>query len=189
MGIAALRIAEQPTSDDGGLGHGVARAQEGDASAYEKVYRASVGRIHALCLRMAGDEREAEELTQDVFVHAWERLGSFRGESRFSTWLHRLAVNLVLQDRRSKGRRRSHEQSDPELERYGHAAVAAMPGTRVDLERAIAALPPGARKVLVLRDVQGYAYQEIAGLTGVSLGTVKAQIHRARALLREALER
>jgi RNA polymerase sigma-70 factor (ECF subfamily) len=188
MGTAALRIADEQAADDG-LDHWVTRARAGESGAYERVYRACVPRIHALCLRMTGSQQEAEELTQDVFVRAWQRLGSFRGESLFTTWLHRLAVNLVLQERRASGRRRSRERSEPEIEAFGHAAVAAMPGTRVDLERAIAGLPEGARKMLVLRDVQGYRYQEIAKLTGVSLGTVKAQIHRARALMREALER
>ncbi|GMR14297.1 MAG: sigma-70 family RNA polymerase sigma factor [Gemmatimonadota bacterium] len=167
----------------------VRNAQMGDAESFEDVYRASVGRIYALCLRMSGDSTAAEELTQDVFVRAWQNLGSFRGESRFTTWLHRLAVNLVLQDRRSKGRRRAREKPVADLDRYGRHARRAMPGTRVDLERAIAGLPPKARNVLVLRDVQGYKYEEIAKLTGVSLGTIKAQIHRARALVREALDR
>jgi RNA polymerase sigma-70 factor (ECF subfamily) len=188
MGIAALRIVDQQGADER-LEHWVARAREGDSAAYERVYRACASRVHALCLRMSGNQQQAEELTQDVFVRAWQRLASFRGESQFTTWLHRLAVNLVLQERRARARRQSRELSEPDIEAYAHAAVAAMPGTKVDLERAIAALPEGARKVLVLRDVQGYRYQEIAGLTGVSLGTVKAQIHRARALIREALER
>ena len=167
----------------------VRRAQSGDADAFEGVYRAHVGRIHALCLRMSGDVQQAESLTQDVFVRAWEKLSSFRGESRFSTWLHRLAINVVLQDRRSRGRRESREQTVENLEDYATAVTQAMPGTRVDLERAIAGLPPGAREVLVLRDVQGFKYREIAEIKDVSLGTVKAQIHRARALVQEALER
>ena len=165
----------------------VAMARDGDARAFERIYRALEGRVFALCLRMTADEREAEERVQDVFVRAWERIGQFRGDSKFSTWLHRLAVNVVLQERRSAGRRRAREQTTDRVEAYGHAAVRAMPGTRVDLERAIAALPDGARRVLVLRDVQGYAYKEIAEITGVTLGTVKAQIHRARGLVQEAL--
>ena len=167
----------------------VRRAQAGDPDAFEGVYRAHVGRIHALCLRMSSDAQLADTLTQDVFVRAWQKLSSFRGESQFSTWLHRLAVNVILQDRRSRGRRQDREHSVEELERYATATTQAMPGTKVDLERAIAGLPKGAKQVLVLRDVQGYKYREIAELTGVSLGTVKAQIHRARALVQEALER
>ena len=166
----------------------VQRAQKGDAGAFEALYRRSVGRIYALCLRMARDAQRAEELTQDVFVRAWERLGSFRGESKFTTWLHRLAVNVVLQDGRTRGRRETREESvaDPEL--YLRYAKEEFPGTRVDLERAIAALPEGARKVVVLRDVYGYKYDEIATMQGVALGTVKAQIHRARRLLQEMLK-
>ena len=167
----------------------VRRAQAGDADAFEGVYRAHVGRIHALCLRMSGDQHEAETLTQDVFVRAWQKLESFRGDSQFSTWLHWLAVNVILQDRRTRGRRQAKEHVVEDLERYAIAATPAMPGTKVDLERAIAGLPAGAKEVLVLRDVQGFKYREIAELTGVTLGTVKAQIHRARALVQEALER
>ena len=167
----------------------VARAQQGDARAFEAVYHRTTDRVYAVCLRMCGSAEEAAERVQDTYVRAWERLGSFRGESLFSTWLHRLAVNMVLESRRSLGRRRARELSEPEMERFAHAAVAAMPGTRVDLERAIAALPEKAREVLVLRDVEGFKYEEIARMTGVTLGTVKAQIHRARGLVKEALER
>lgn len=176
--------AERP-GDEADL---VRRAQVGDAQAFEALYRENADRVYALCLRMSGDGQRAEELVQDAFVRAWEKLGTFRGDARFSTWLHRLTVNLVLQTRRSRGRRRDREVTAPDLEVFGRAAVSAMPGTRVDLERIIAGLPEKAREVLVLRDVQGYKYKEIASMTGVTLGTVKAQIHRARALVQEALE-
>lgn len=189
MGAIALTMRDVAESRGKTPVELVKRAQEGDALAFEGVYRANSGRIYALCLRMSSDAQHAEELTQDVFVRAWQKLHLFRGDSQFSTWLHRLAVNVVLQDRRSRGRRRSREVSSGDLEVYGAQAVSAMPGTRVDLERAIAGLPKGAKTVLVLRDVQGYKYNEIAEITGVSLGTVKAQIHRARALVREALDR
>jgi len=189
MGAIALSTNDLAEARSQNLKELVRRAQDGDAQAFEAVYRASTGRIFALCLRMSSDSQHAEELTQDVFVRAWQKLHLFRGDSQFSTWLHRLAVNVVLQDRRSRGRRRSRELSSGDLEVYGAQAVSAMPGTRVDLERAIAGLPKGAKTVLVLRDVQGYKYNEIAEITGVSLGTVKAQIHRARALVKEALER
>ena len=162
-------------------------AQGGDVHAFEALYRRTSDRVYALCLRMSGDAERATELMQDVYVRVWERLASFRGDSLFTTWLHRLTVNLVLQDRRSRGRREAREVGAPDLERYGRVAKRAMPGTRVDLERAIARLPDKARRVLVLRDVEGYKYDEIARMTGVSLGTVKAQIHRARGLVKEAL--
>lgn len=167
----------------------VDRAKLGDARAFESVYERTVERIYALCLRMCGSTEDAADLVQDVYVRAWEKLGLYRGESLFTTWLHRLAVNVTLEKRRSRGRRQRFEVEGQDLELYARAATQSMPGTRVDLERAIAALPEKAREVLVLRDVQGYKYEEIAQMTGVSLGTVKAQIHRARGLVKEALER
>lgn len=165
----------------------VARAQAGDNRAFEALYRRLVGRIYALCLRMSRDSQRAEELTQDVFVRAWERIRSFRGESRFTTWLHRLAVNVVLQEGRTKGRREAREHLVEDPEEYLSRVTREMPGTRVDIERAIAALPEGARTVLILRDIEGYKYDEIAEMQGVALGTVKAQIHRARKMMREKL--
>ncbi len=166
----------------------VKRAQARDSRAFEALYRRLVGRIYALCLRMSGDAQRAEELTQDVFVRAWERMESFRGDSKFTTWLHRLAVNVVLQAGRAKGRRESREHLVANPEDYLSRVTREMPGTRVDLERAIASLPEGARTVLVLRDIQGFKYEEIAEMQGVALGTVKAQIHRARKMMREKLE-
>lgn len=190
MGAAAAHREATAHADAAGeIRALVARAQAGDQRAFEALYRRTVDRIYALCLRMCADGDEASELVQDAYVRAWQGLGSFRGDSQFTTWLHRLTVNLVLQERRSRGRRRARETLDGDMERYGRAACSAMPGTRVDLERAIARLPKKAREVLVLRDVQGYKYDEIAEMTGVSLGTVKAQIHRARGLVKEALER
>jgi len=165
----------------------VRRAQGADARAFEAVYRRTADRVYAVCLRMSGDTDEAAELVQDVYVRAWLRLASFRGDSLFTTWLHRVAINVVLQNRRTRARRSDREVAAPDLERFGRAARAAMPGTRIDLERTIAALPEKARRVLVLRDIEGYKYEEIARMTGVSLGTVKAQIHRARGLVKEAL--
>lgn len=166
----------------------VKRAQSGDSGAFEALYRRLVGRIYALCLRMARDSQRAEELTQDVFVRAWERLGTFRGESKFTTWLHRLAVNVVLQDGRAKGRRESREELVDDPGKYLGRVTVEFPGTRMDLERAIASLPDGARRVLILRDIYGYKYDEIAEMQSVALGTVKAQIHRARKMMREKLD-
>jgi len=190
MGAAAAHREAAHTADAGGeIQMLVARAQAGDQRAFEALYRRTVDRIYALCLRMCANADEATELVQDAYVRAWQGLGSFRGDSMFTTWMHRLTVNLILQDRRTKGRRRAREVRHDDLERFGQVACTAMPGTRVDLERAIAGLPEKAREVLVLRDVQGYKYDEIAQMTGVSLGTVKAQIHRARGLVKEALDR
>jgi RNA polymerase sigma-70 factor (ECF subfamily) len=151
---------------------------------------------------MAGDRVAAEELTQDVFVRAWEKLTLFRGESAFSTWLHRLAVNVILHRRKSDGIRRSRYTSSDDDEGTGgdeaaaamasvspHRSGAAGPGDRMDLEAAIAGLPPGARRVFVLHDVEGYKHEEIAAMLGITAGGSKAQLHRARLLLREALQR
>jgi RNA polymerase sigma-70 factor (ECF subfamily) len=168
----------------------VARAQAGDLEAFEVLYRANLGRVYALCYRMAGDASLAEELAQDVFVRAWQRLGSFRGESAFSSWLHPLTVNVALSERRSRRRRTSRVMSTddpaaferPETKKTG-------PEAAVDIDRALETLPPGARSVFVLHDVEGYKHEEIAHMTGVATGTSKAQLHRARRLLREALDR
>lgn len=189
MGAVPLAASRKADLWEGfSLGTLVERAQDGDSRAFEGVYRRLVGRIYALCLRMSRDGQRAEELTQDVFVRAWERLGTFRGESKFTTWLHRLAVNVVLQDGRSKGRREAREESVGDPGEYLVRVKEDFPGTRMDLERAIASLPEGARTVLVLRDIHGYKYEEIARMQGVALGTVKAQIHRARKMMRERLE-
>ena len=190
MGAVPLTWAEAAEHWEGlSTGALVDRAQAGDARAFEALYRRLVGRTYALCLRMARDAQRAEELTQDVFVRAWERLGSFRGESKFSTWLHRLAVNVVLQEGRTRGRRESREELMGDPEEYLGRVREEFPGTRLDLERAIASLPEGARTVVVLRDIHGYKYEEIAQMQGVALGTVKAQIHRARKMMRERLDR
>ncbi len=167
----------------------VRRAQGGDATAFERLYREHHPRIYALCLRMMRDADLAEELAQDVFVRLYDRLSSFRGASSFATWLHRLAVNVVLNHLRAGRRRASHEQKMYDAARYRTAVKEAMPETRMTLETAIAELPPGAREVLVLHDIEGYRYREIAEVTGTAVGTVKSQLHRARKLVREVLGR
>ncbi len=177
------------TTGGGGITEVVRRAQTGDEAAFERIYREHAGRVYALCLRLTANGPDAEERTQDVFVRAWQQLGTFRGESAFSSWLHRLAVNVVLGERRATKRRelRVMPAEDPAaLERPGRASTA---GLSIDLERAIAALPEGAREVFVLYDVEGYRHQEIAELVGIAEGTSKAQLFRARRLLREMLDR
>jgi len=170
----------------------VARAQAGDQTAFRELYREHAGRVYALCLRLTGDGRDAEERTQDVFVRLWDKLSSFRGESAFSSWLHRLAVNVVLNERRTTGRRerRVMPTEDPDsVVGAQHAAPLHGSSLSIDLERAIAELPDGAREVFVLYDIEGYAHGEIAQLVGIAEGTSKAQLFRARRLLREKLER
>lgn len=164
----------------------VARARTGDQTAFRDLYREHAGRIYALCLRLTGDAAAAEERTQDVFVRLWDKLGSFRGESAFSSWLHRLAVNVVLNERRTTIRRES--RVTPVSEPQGPSPQAPA-GLSIDLEQAIARLPEGAREVFVLYDIEGYEHAEIGRMVGIAVGTSKAQLFRARRLLREMLDR
>jgi RNA polymerase sigma factor (sigma-70 family) len=182
IALAALMIptvsgADEPIAD------AIQRAQSGDVAAFAEIYRAHVGRIHALCRRLCGDAELAGVLTQDVFVRAWEKLAGFRGDAAFSTWLHRLAVNLVLGDRRTRLRRAARELVTAVDE---HAPLQRI-DAGMDLERAIAALPAGARAVFVLFEIEGHTHEEIAEMMDLAVGTSKAQLHRARALLRGAL--
>lgn len=192
---AAGRSAETPSAV--AVRQWVERAQSGDVKAFERLYRQHVGQIYALCLRMTGEAQEAEEMTQEAFVRAWEKLDGFHHRSAFGSWLHRLTVNVVLV--RWRGRRRRRDRvvpfgdvapvDGPELEELappeGHKMQP--PGQGMDLERAIARLPTGARTVFVLHDIEGYRHRDIAEMTGLSVGTCKAQLHRARKLLRERL--
>jgi RNA polymerase sigma-70 factor (ECF subfamily) len=170
-------------------------ASSGDESAFERLYRAHSGRVFSLCLRMSGSRLIAAELTQDVFVHVWERLSTWRGESALSSWIYRLTVNLVLSNVRGERRRQKREMTEdegtegrePKAESVGVRPASV--GEAIDLERAIAALPAGARTVFVLHDVEGYKHDEIAKMTGTAEGTCRAQLHRARKLLIQALER
>ena len=147
--------------------------------------------MYALCLRLTGNRRDAEERTQDVFVQAWRRLSTFRGESALSTWLHRLTVNLVLTERRATRRREQRVlavESPAAFERPGAGSRESF-DLGMDLDQAIAKLPDGAREVLVLHDIEGYTHDEIGAACGIAEGTSKAQLFRARRLLREMLER
>lgn len=171
------------------VGPVILRAQRGDVDAFEQIYREHVARVHALCLRLAGDRGRAEELTQDVFVQAWRSLGSFRGGGAFATWLHRIAVNAFLGQARGTRRREARVINVETPASYERPVRGGDPEARIDLERAIAALPPGARTALVLHEIEGYRHEEIARLTGVAVGTVRAQLHRARQLLMKRLER
>ena len=165
----------------------VDRAQHGDVAAFEQLYHAHVGRVYALCLRLAGNASLAEELAQEAFVRAWRKLSSFRGKSAFSTWLYRVTVNVAITGLRTHGRRAARTVSTPDPAAYDKPVETQRPAMRLDLEHAIAGLPEGARRVFVLHDVEGYRHEEIAAMTGIAPGTSKAQLHRARRLLREAL--
>jgi RNA polymerase sigma-70 factor (ECF subfamily) len=162
-------------------------AASGDAHAFERLYRGHLGRISSLVRRMLGDE-DPDDVIQDVFVRAWQKLGTFRGESAFGTWLHRLAVNVTLGRRETLGIRRQRHLD-------GDAALDVVPSRRttpeisMDFEAAIERLPDGARQVFVLHDVEGYRHDEIAAMLGLATGTSKSQLHRARMALRRHLER
>lgn len=190
MGTALAALSIIPPSaaraDDEVVAAVVRRAQSGDMTAFAELYRAHVGRIHALCLRLCSDAELARVLTQDAFVRAWEKLDGFRGDSAFATWLHRLAVNLVLGDRRTRLRRAARESESVALAESVGAPLGRV-DAGVDLERAIAELPLGARTVFVLYEIEGYRHDEIAEMMDLSVGTSKAQLHRARALLRGVL--
>jgi RNA polymerase sigma-70 factor (ECF subfamily) len=167
----------------------IRRAQRRDQQAFEQLYRRHVGRVHALCRRMTADLTRAEELTQTVFIQLWEKLALFRGESAFTSWLHRLAVNTVLMDFRATHRREARVfGTDNPAMLEGPPLQPPPPGLRLDLDQAIARLPPQARTVFMLHDVEGYTHEEIASLMELETGTTKAQLHRARQLLREALQ-
>jgi RNA polymerase sigma-70 factor, ECF subfamily len=169
----------------------VERARRGDVDAFEQLYRLHAGRVYALCLRLAADPVVARELTQDTFVKAWEALSRFRAEASLSTWLHRIAVNAMLERRRGEQRRTARvsladDEDEGEMDVAG-IVLAPDVATAIDLERAIAALPPGVRRAFVLHDVEGFTHEEIATMTGLAAGTLRAQLFRARQLLMRAL--
>jgi RNA polymerase sigma-70 factor (ECF subfamily) len=162
----------------------IAAAAGGDLVAFEHLYRHFAPRVYGLCLRLTGQREAAEDCTQESFVAAWRALASFEQRSRFSTWLHRIAVHTVLARRR--GLRVQYEVAEPAsgLPEVADPGGGAPP---IDLERAIAALPEGARHVLVLVSIYGFSHAEAADALGVAEGTCKAQLHRARSLLAAAL--
>lgn len=165
----------------------VERAQSGDVDAFEAVYRAHSAAIHALCRRMCGDDVEAKELVQDVFVRAWERLRSFRGQSTLATWLHRLAVNVVLEKWRTNKRDALRMIDDPEGLAFGAVGRDVDADAAIDIAAALARLPKGSRTVFVLHDIEGYAHEEIASMTGIAAGTSRTQLFRARRALARLL--
>jgi len=178
-----------PSRWGGGEAESIRAALAGDRRAFEALYRAHSGRVHALCLRLSSHAATAEELTQEAFVRAWQRLATFRGDSAFATWLHRLTVNVVFDHQRAQ---RSWYRRTVSLDDEGDAVDVlpdrgSAPGDRHDLEAAIRRLPRGARTVFVLHDVEGWQHDEIAARAGIAVGTSKAHLHRARSLLKEWL--
>lgn len=162
----------------------VTRATAGDQTAYEQLYREYSGQIYALCLRMTANKAAAEDATQDAFIQAWNKLDSFRGDSAFSSWLHRIAVNVVLTQLRKNKRELERLQGMP----TGETATADTGHQLPDIEKAIAALPTRARHVFVLVGVYGYTHEQAAGSMDIAVGTCKAHLHRARQMLAEQLE-
>jgi RNA polymerase sigma-70 factor (ECF subfamily) len=171
-------------------------AQQGDVAAFERIYRLHNRRVYSLCLRMVGNTAEAEDLTQEAFLQLFRKIASFRGESAFSTWLHRLSVNVVLMKLRKKRMPEVslEETTEPDEESGGPRRDFGAPDLqlsgsvdRVNLQRAVEQLPPGYRAIFVLHDVQGYEHNEIAEIMGCSIGNSKSQLHKARMRLRELL--
>jgi RNA polymerase sigma-70 factor (ECF subfamily) len=156
------------------------RARAGDADAFRALYDAHAGRVYALCLRLTGDAAEAREATQDAFVRMWRHLGDYRGESTLATWVHRVAVTAVLARQRSDARRLARVRPAANPDALGRAAPPAPLDERLDLDAALARLPEAARTAFVLRELEGYPYDEIADLTGVSAVALRSQVSRAR---------
>ncbi len=174
----------------------IARAQQGDEGAFAALYDVHKRRVYALCLRMTGDTAEAEDLSQEAFLQLFRKISTFRGESAFSTWLHRLVVNVVLMHLRKKGLQQvsldemDTSQEDPVRREYGDDDRRLLGSIdRINLNRAISELPPGYKQVFVLHDVEGYEHNEIAQIMNCSVGNSKSQLHKARLKLREWLRR
>jgi len=172
----------------------VRRAQKGDEEAFASLFEAHKRRVYSLCLRMTGNTAEAEDLTQEAFLQLFRKISTFRGESAFSTWLHRLAVNVVLMHLRKKGLQQisldepETSQEEPVKRDYGDDDRRLLGSVdRIGLEKAIAELPQGYRTVFVLHDVEGYEHNEIAEIMNCSVGNSKSQLHKARLKLREWL--
>lgn len=192
--LARQRLAEPVAWTEA---EAIRRAQAGDSTAFEFLYQLHSRRVYALCLRMVGNPADAEDLMQEAFLQLFRKVGTFRGESAFSTWLHRMTVNVVLMRLRKKSLPTDslEETLEPDAETSGPKRDVGAPDLRlsgavdrVNLERSIEKLPPGYRTVFVLHDVQGYEHNEIAGIMGCSVGNSKSQLHKARTRLRELLQ-
>jgi RNA polymerase sigma-70 factor, ECF subfamily len=173
----------------------IERAKQGDASAFEALYNLHKRRVYSLCLRMTANTAAAEDLTQEAFLQLFRKIATFRGESAFSTWLHRMAVNVVLMQLRKKGlnvvpleETMEGEEESPKKEPGADDVRLAGSIDRLQLENAIGELPPGYRMIFLLHDVQGYEHNEIADMVGCSIGNSKSQLHKARMKLRDLLK-
>jgi len=173
----------------------IERAKQGDAEAFALLYGLHKRRVYSLCLRMTANSAKAEDLTQEAFLQLFRKIGTFRGESAFSTWLHRMAVNVVLMQLRKKSlpvvpleETLESEEGPPKKELGAQDPVLSGSIDRLRLQRAVEALPPGYRRIFVLHDVEGYEHNEIAAMVGCSIGNSKSQLHKARMKLRESLK-
>ena len=187
--MTAIAESGQPASD-----LELARAAaSGDAAAFERLYENHHRRVFSLCMRMLGDRTQAEDLTQDVFLQLYRKIGSFRGDSAFTTWLHRMTVNQVLMHFRKRGTKLEHTSEEGDFTNVIETPIQSTRRIsmvdRLALEKAISELPTGYRTMFVLHDIEGYQHEEIATLLNVSIGTSKSQLHKARMRLRELLSK
>lgn len=186
MGRMTARILESATESEL-----VARSAAGDIDAFGTLYERHRRRVYSLCLRMLGNPADAEDMTQDVFIQVYRKIGSFRGEAAFTTWLHRLTVNQVLMHFRKRNVRLEMTAEEGDMKdviQPGTERPRAMPIVdRIALEQAISQLPPGYRTVFVLHDIEGYEHEEIGRILDCSVGTSKSQLHKARMKLRKIL--
>jgi RNA polymerase sigma-70 factor (ECF subfamily) len=181
-GILLAKLAVMPSDEDA---RDVALAADGDQAAFERLYRRHVGRVASLA-RWLGDSADVDDAVQEVFLRVWQKLHTFAGQAAFSTWLHRVAVNLLVRRRERTGIRQRRE-SQEEAPLLAAPAPRERPDLRIAIERAVERLPAGARDVFVLHDMEGYKHEEIGRMLGVDPGTSRSQLHRARLLLREQL--
>ena len=190
-----LTDAKKQQSDRLSEAEAIERAKQGDGQAFEALYNLHKRRVYSLCLRMTANTAAAEDLTQEAFLQLFRKIGTFRGESAFSTWLHRMAVNVVLMQLRKKGLpvvpledTMETEEESPRKEPGADDPRLSGSIDRMQLQRSIAGLPPGYRMIFLLHDVEGYEHNEIAEMVGCSIGNSKSQLHKARMKLREILK-
>jgi RNA polymerase sigma-70 factor (ECF subfamily) len=189
-----LTGARKPQGDGLSEAEAIERAKQGDAEAFEVLYNLHKRRVYSLCLRMTANTAEAEDLSQEAFLQLFRKIGTFRGESAFSTWLHRMAVNVVLMRLRKKGlsvvpleETMETDEESPKKEPGAQDPSLAGAVDRLELQRAVEALPPGYRTIFVLHDIEGFEHNEIADMVGCSIGNSKSQLHKARMKLRDSL--
>src|SRR5579863_4872777 len=196
-GKGSLTDPEQRQGKEFNEAEAIEKAKQGDASAFQALYDRHKRRVYSLCLRMTANTAEAEDLTQEAFLQLYRKIATFRGESAFSTWLHRLSVNVVLMHLRKKGlpvvsleeTTQGGEEDAPKKDIGAEDLRLAGSIDRLRLQKAVDDLPPGYRTIFLLHDVEGYEHNEIAGLVGCSIGNSKSQLHKARMKLRDMLKR